>query len=657
MLEHITNAYNNGIDNIEEHGYLASTKYYEALRNVEKQNIDVRRQELADLTKQMSEAIGSGSIAEGSEAWYELQKQINEVKEAIQEAETSVVKFSNSIREIKWDHFDYLQEQIGNITEEANFLIDLMENSDLYTDNGQLTDTGIATMGMHGQSYNVYMAQADKYAEELLRLNKEIADDPNNTKLLERREELLESQRDAILAAEDEKQAIVDMVREGIELELDALQKLIDKYSESLDSAKNLYDYQKKIKEQTSEVASLQKQISAYAGDTSEENRATVQKLKVDLSDAMESLEETQYDHYVSEQKKLLDNLYGEYEMILNERLDNIDALLSDMIDSINANASSICDTLLAEADKVGYTITENEKAIWSNEGAGFSIITKYGESFLAQMTTVNDVISRIALKIGAMIGESDKKANATVGNTTSSTKTGSSAGSQTPNSTQTNSNVGKFNEDIKRGVAAAIWIYGSKSGWGNNPERKKKLVDKFGSANAAAIESYINTHANNGDLYKYWASTGKSNLSQYYYSAFKKGGLADYTGMAWLDGTPSEPEMVLDPEDTRNFIALKDALKSIAAGNSPLADLFGGDDHATNILKQLAKIESPLATRGTNVGDITYQITIPIDHVQDYNDFMNHMRKDGRFEKMIQSMTLGRLTGESKIAKNKYQW
>lgn len=659
LLEHMTNAYNNGIDDLEERGYLASTKYYEALRNVEKQNIDVRKQELADLTKQMSEAINSGSIAEGSEAWYEFQKQINEVKEAIQESETSMIEFSNAIREIKWEHFDYLQEQISNISEEANFLIDLMENSDLYTDNGQLTDTGMATMGLHGQNYNVYMAQADKYAEELLKINKEIADDPNNTKLLERREELLESQRDAILAAEDEKQAIVDMVREGIELELESLQKLIDRYSESLDSAKNLYDYQKKIKEQTSEIASLQKQIAAYAGDTSEENRATVQKLQVDLSDAMESLEETQYDHYISEQKKLLDNLYDEYEMILNERLDNIDALLSDMIDSINANSSSICDTLLTEADKVGYTITENERAIWSNEGAAFSIITKYGESFLTQMTTVNDVISKIALKIGAMVNESDKKANTTVKNTTPSTKTDSSVKPQTQstNKTQTNSKESKFNEDVKRGIAAAIWIYGSKSGWGNNPERKKKLTSKFGSANAEAVQNYINAHANNGDLYKYWVSTGKSNLSQYYYSAFKKGGLADYTGMAWLDGTPTEPEMVLNSEDTENFIALKDAMRRIADGNSPLADLFGSDDNSANILKQLAKIESPLVTRGMNIGDITYEITIPIDHVQDYNDFMNQMRKDGKFEKMVQSMTLDRLVGGSKIAKNKYQW
>ena len=661
LLEHLTNAYNNGIDDLEERGYLASTKYYEALRNVEKQNIDVRKQELADLTKQMSEAINSGSIKEGSEAWYDFQNQINEVKEAIQESETAMVEFSNSIREIKWEHFDYLQEQISNITEEANFLIDLMENSDLYTDNGQLTDTGMATMGLHGQNYNVYMAQADKYAEELLKLNKEIAEDPNNTKLLERREELLESQRDAILAAEDEKQAIVDMVREGIELELDALQDLIDKYTESLDSAKNLYDYQKKIKEQTSEIASLQKQLSAYSGDTSEEAKSTIQKLQVDLSDAMEDLEETQYDHYISEQKKLLDNLYDEYEMILNERLDNIDALLSDMIDMINAGSSSICDTLLSEAEKVGYTITDNEKAIWSNEGGAFSIITKYGESFLTQMTTVNDVISKIAIKIGAMVSESDKKADTTVKDTTTTTKTDPTVKPQTQPTTEkkpTTTTNSKFNEDVKRGIAAAIWIYGgSKSGWGNDPERKKKLTAKFGSANAAAVQSYINAHANNGDLYKYWVSTGKSKLSQYYYSAFKKGGLADYTGMAWLDGTPTEPEMVLNPEDTANFIALKDAMRSISDGNSPLADLFNGDEGAANILKQLAKIESPMTTSGTNVGNITYQVTIPIDHVQDYADFMNQMRKDGKFEKMIQDMTVNRLTGGSKIAKNKYQW
>ena len=44
----------------------------------------------------------------------------------------------------------------------------------------------------------------------------------------------------------------------------------------------------------------------------------------------------------------------------------------------------------------------------------------------------------------------------------------------------------------------------------------------------------------------------------------FKTGGLADFTGLAWLDGTTSRPEMVLNARDTENFIQLKDILSSV---------------------------------------------------------------------------------------------
>ena len=41
----------------------------------------------------------------------------------------------------------------------------------------------------------------------------------------------------------------------------------------------------------------------------------------------------------------------------------------------------------------------------------------------------------------------------------------------------------------------------------------------------------------------------------------YSTGGLADYTGPAWMDGTPSKPELVLNPTDTKNFLALRDIL------------------------------------------------------------------------------------------------
>ena len=44
----------------------------------------------------------------------------------------------------------------------------------------------------------------------------------------------------------------------------------------------------------------------------------------------------------------------------------------------------------------------------------------------------------------------------------------------------------------------------------------------------------------------------------------YKTGGLADFTGPAWLDGTKARPEMVLNARDTQNFIQLKDILSEI---------------------------------------------------------------------------------------------
>ena len=46
----------------------------------------------------------------------------------------------------------------------------------------------------------------------------------------------------------------------------------------------------------------------------------------------------------------------------------------------------------------------------------------------------------------------------------------------------------------------------------------------------------------------------------------FKTGGLADFTGPAWLDGTPSKPEYVLNAQQTERFFSLIDVLEGYDA-------------------------------------------------------------------------------------------
>lgn len=414
LLEHKTNTYKTGLDMLEAQGYLQSMKYYTALSGVEKQNLSALHKELAELENMFSEGMNSGEIEEYSEAWYSMKIKIDGVKESIEKANLQVVEYAKTIRQLEWSYFDYTQERISQLTKEASFLIELISNSDLYDDNGRFSDAGTATLGLRAQSYNIHMAQADQYAKEILRLDKEIANDPYNTELIERREKLLGLQQDSIKSAEEEKEAIVSMVREGIEVELSALKELINSYTDALDSAKDLYNYQKKVKDQTSEITTLQKKIAAYGNDTSEETRATVQKLKVELGKAQENLQETEYERYISDQKKLLDDLYDEYEEILNQRLDNTDALISDMIVLVNEKSDSINQTLVDVANNAGYTITDSMKNIWDGStGEIDGTISKYGDKFTEQLTAVNGVLNLIQANTSAMIAASDSDAMA----------------------------------------------------------------------------------------------------------------------------------------------------------------------------------------------------------------------------------------------------
>lgn len=191
------------------------------------------------LLKQLQNDMAAGTIKKGDEAWTDAVNQIDEVSLAIEECMTNMIELDAAIREVDWKVFDMIQERISDITKEGDFLIELMSNEKLYDDRGQLTDKGMATMGLHGMNYNVYMGQADKYAEEIKKIEADLNRDPWDQDLIDRRQELLDLQREAILNAEDEKNAIKDMVEEGIELELDALDELIEKYKDSLQAQKD----------------------------------------------------------------------------------------------------------------------------------------------------------------------------------------------------------------------------------------------------------------------------------------------------------------------------------------------------------------------------------------------------------------------------------
>ena len=59
----------------------------------------------------------------------------------------------------------------------------------------------------------------------------------------------------------------------------------------------------------------------------------------------------------------------------------------------------------------------------------------------------------------------------------------------------------------------------------------------------------------------------------------YATGGLNTTTGPAWLDGTPSKPELVLNSTDTKNFLALKDVLSKVMGSTQSINNSYGGDN------------------------------------------------------------------------------
>lgn len=574
---------------------------------------------------------------------------IDEVTKSIEEQNTALIEYKKNIQEINWSVFDMLQDKISKVSDESQFLIDLMSNKKLYEDNGQLTDEGLASMGQHGVKYNIQMALANKYAKEMQKINKELANDPYNKDLLDRRQELLESQQEAILNAEDEKNSIKDMVSDGIDKELDSLQKLIDKRNDALDAAKDLYDYQKKVKEQTEDIASLEKQMAAYQGDTSEESKKRIQEITVDLKDAKDELNQTEYEQYISDQQKILDDLYDQYEVVLNQRLDDVDQLLADMISEINNNASTIGATIESQADKVGYTLSESMNTIWlSGNGSISNVITMYGTKFDTALTTTNTALGYINTNIQNMIAQLNKIAGTKI------KAAGASAATEKPKPTPAPAPAPQ-------------------------PQQKPqpKQVTVGGMINAGGARIYADSYGNGGGRQTFgsdpiytvlqecngYVLTRWHRLSSGYTGWFKKSDISAYAlgaknirnnEMAWTQENGSE--MIMRPSDGAILtpLAKHDSVLTSAASSN----IWNMANNPSDFIKD--NLDFDKIDTGANVGNkTTYtqnldKVVFNLPNVKNYDELLKSMQHDKNFERLIMSMTIDPIAGKSSLAKGK---
>ena len=688
-FEHLSNVVQKFIDLTEEENHVVATEYYSELIKYENNQLNSLLKEREQLNIELESAIASGRIKVNSEEYDDMRASIDAVTESIMDAQRQIVEFNNAIRQLQWDQFDRGQEWISDLSDELQFLNELLDTGNAYDKKGKVTDEGIARYGTMAMDYDTVMRQAEYYASEVKKINKDLAKDPYNLALIDRKRELVKAQQDSILAAKKEKEAMRDLVKDGIEKQIDALSKLIDDYTQLLDTNNDTLDYARQIAEQQREIDKYRKQVNSWQGDDSEEGAARRQKTAEELRQAEEELAQTQEDRRIAEIKASLTELQDNFSEVLNSRLDDIDALIAAVIDGVNMNAGTICDTITTQTNEVGYSMSEKLSsslnsakdamvtAIGSSNASNKEQLLALGNKFQTLVSnfengafkntnaTILSSINAIFADVEAMaydakqaaakrIAEEQKRkaeaeARAKAAAQAQAAKAAAEKAAQQKaaqaraaqaQAPKANNGGAQLTDDVKRHVAAAIW--NGNYGWGVDPDRANKLNEVFGPNNG--IQALVNQGV---------GMTG-INPAGYSYSDMRKKFKGYERGVKRIN----RDQLAITQEQGREFI-MHDGkmLTPLTEGDSVFNRL--ASDNLWNFANSpedfIGSRLDNLASLGTisNYGGNNVNMTFNLSGMTDPETFMTELQHNAKFTELVQELTLGQANGHGRLTKN----
>lgn len=296
--------------------------------------------------------------------------------------------------------------------------------------------------------------------------------------------ELQEGVKDNAKDAVDELIDIrIDMLKQEIKDEKDAIKTRLDMLKDFYDKQKDMlqdeYDEDKYLEEQREKrkkIADIQQQISQLQYDDS----AWAQKRRIELiqelADAQKELDDFEKEHALKTAQEQLDKLYEIQEKELNAQTDLLDKqesnakeLRDKAIEDIKNGNEDLFKEMIDWNNQYGDGIEETIKTAWEN---AYKALLEYKELYDEMYNGVNltNVTNYVPpTESWDTSSVSGRKSTEAVPSSESSGDKSSSGNTQ-------------LDEATKRKVAAAIWA--GTYGWGNDPERKARLEEVFGSNN-----------------------------------------------------------------------------------------------------------------------------------------------------------------------------
>lgn len=332
-------------------------------------------QENQNAYDELSEKMKGLNLKEGSEEWKKYNDQLIEYKNNMVAAAQAVEDYKDKMKELVYKELDDYKSKMDSINNTISTMTDLIGDTKLVDDTGNLTDRGLAQMALYAQQLANAKQEAAEYDEAIKSLDEALdsgllTQDEYNEKLYDYKS----SQESAVKATKDARDAIISLAKEGIQAEIDARKEQTDAAIEALEAEKDLHDYTDSINEKQKNITTLQKKIAALSGATSGAELAQRLQLEKDLADAQKDLYDTQYDHNIEQQKNALNDAYDAYEKEKNDEMDELDSNLDAQekaikkyLSEVNANYKTAYNVLTKYGDEYNVTAIEDLTTPWES--------------------------------------------------------------------------------------------------------------------------------------------------------------------------------------------------------------------------------------------------------------------------------------------------
>lgn len=298
------------------------------------------------------------------------------------------------------------------------------------------------------------------------------------------------------------------------------------------------------------ELQNMEARLSFLQTDTSNANQKNILDLQKQLSDKQESYTDSLIDQKISE-------LQAQNDEAAKQRKRQIEVMEAQLeIDKENGVIWRAVDNAIKTGINMSGHIQKGTELY--NILSSLDEVTKMNATQIANwMGDLNNLAAMFGanatanLNVESQMSDKVKNADSVFGENSAYIKS-------LRDRLEYMNNDGNFNDLMWYDQEGQKMVYKYSHYWASSDEEAKAYNNKVAQYRQLAQEL-----ANARAYYK-------MNKDRYMTAAFDRtyhyasGGLADYTGPAWLDGSKTSPELVLSPQDTENFLILKDVLANL---------------------------------------------------------------------------------------------